>query len=208
MTKDEILNRHSALIAGASGGIGMACAKLLAAKGCQLHLAALDDLALDQVCDVITDLYGLQPEAYPADLSEPINAAALALDCEDVDILINAFGVLPRGNIDTLEAEDWQSGFELRVFGAINLTREILEGMALLGTGIIINVGGTIDDDDEEDQLCILTANATLKAFSENLDRQAKREGIRVLTYIPNAKASDDEHAAALIGLVFGKLSS
>ncbi len=207
MTKDEILNHHSALIAGASGGIGLACAKLLAAKGCQLYLAARDDQDLEQACDEISDLYSIDVEPIPTDLSEPVNAAALALECEDVDILINTFGSLPRGTIDTLEAEDWQSGFELRVFGAINLTREVLEGMVELGTGIIINVGGAIDD-DIEDQLCILSANATLKAFSDNLDVQAKRQGIRVLTYIPERGLSDDDHASALIQLIFAKLSS
>lgn len=207
MTRDEILKLHSALIAGASGGIGLACAKLLAARGCQLHLAARDERALDQAIEEISDLYGVEAEAQPADLSEPVNAAALALDCEDVDILVNAFGSLPRGGIETLTPEDWQTGFELRVFAAINLTREVLEGMTLLGTGIIINVGAMIDGDGD-DQLCALCANAALKAFSENLDKQARREGVRVLTYLPERGLGDDEHAAALIRLIFGKLSS
>jgi len=207
MTKDGILKLHSALIAGASGGIGLACATLLAAKGCQLYLADNDDLALEQAEETIVNLYDADIEALPTDLSEPINAAALALDCEDVDILINTFGTLPKGTIETLTPEDWQGGFELRVFGAINLTREVLEGMTELGTGIIINVGGMIDE-KSDDQLCIESANAALKAFSDNLDKQARREGIRVLSYIPDAELSDEDHAATLIQFIYDKLSS
>jgi short-subunit dehydrogenase len=207
MTNDEILNRHSVLIAGAAGGIGLACAKLLAQRGCQLFLADSNEQSLDRLCETITDQYDVEVEALVTDLSEPINAAALALDCEDVDILINAFGAVPGGTIETLEFEDWQAGFALRVFGAINLTREILEGMKMLGTGIIINVGGLTRKNDE-DQLCAISANAALEAFSENLDNQAKRQGIRVLTYLPDDDLSNEEHASALIQFVFAKLSS
>ncbi|MBC8269734.1 MAG: SDR family NAD(P)-dependent oxidoreductase [Rhodospirillaceae bacterium] len=207
MSKDGILSGHSALIAGGSSGIGLACARLLAANGCQLHVTARDDEALDQACESIALDYGIEVEALPTDLSEPVNAAALALDCEDVDILINAFGSLPRGTIETLQGEDWQTGFELRVFGAINLTREVFEGMLELGTGIIINIGGPVGEDDEED-LCILSANAALKTFSETLDRQAKRDGVRILSYFPDAGDGDEDHAATLIQLIFGKLSS
>ncbi|MBT4932247.1 MAG: SDR family NAD(P)-dependent oxidoreductase [Rhodospirillaceae bacterium] len=207
MSKDGILSGHSALIAGGSSGIGLACARLLAANDCQLHLAARDDEALDQACESIVEDYGIEVEALPTDLSEPVNAAALALDCEDVDILINAFGSVPRGTIETLQGEDWQTGFELRVFGAISLTREVYEGMLELGTGIIINIGGAVGEDDE-DGLCILSANAALKAFCENLDKQAKREGVRVLPYFPETDIGNDDHAATLIQLIFGKLSS
>ncbi len=207
MSKDGILKSHSALIAGGSSGIGLETAKLLAGNDCQLHIAARDDDALSQICQSIIKDFGIEVEALPTDLSEPINAAALALDCENVDILINSFGSLPKGTIQTLQGEDWQTGFELRVFGAINLTREVYEGMLELGTGIIINIGGNVSEGDE-DELCIVSANAALKVFCENLDKQAKREGVRVLSYFPQAGINDVDHAAALIRLIFRKLSS
>lgn len=209
MSKDGILSTHRALIGGASAGIGLACSHLLAAKGCQLQLTARDEETLDQVVDDIAELYEIEAEALATDLSEPVNAAALALDCEDVDILINAFGALPAGSLETLAPDDWKAGFELRVFGAINLTREVFEGMTLLGTGIIIIVGGVIDNSaPEEQQLCIISANATLKAFAEILDRQARNQGIRVFAYFPDTTSSDQDHANSLIGLISAKLSS
>ncbi len=207
MSDDGKLTSHSALIAGAGGGIGLETAKLLAAEGCHLNLADLNDFALEKAADEIAGQYDREPEIYSTDLSESVNAAVLALECEDVSILINCFGTVPTGNIDTLDADDWTAGFELRVFGAINLCREVLEGMFEVGSGIIINVGCMVDDDDE-DQLCPQSANATLVGFAEKLDKQTKRQGIRVLTFLPKAGESASEHATALTRMIFGKLSS
>jgi short-subunit dehydrogenase len=207
MSDSGKLTGHSALIAGAAGDIGLAVAKLLAAEGCRLHLADLKDQKLEEIAEELFDLHEIEAEIYSTDLSESINAAALALECEDVGILINTFGSVPVGNIETLDSEDWQAGFELRVLGAINLSREVLEGMIDLASGIIVNVGGGLDD-RIDDQLCLQTINATLSAFSENLDKQTKREGIRVLTFLPDAEASADDNATALTRMILGKLSS
>ncbi len=207
MSTDGKLTGHSALVAGAAGGIGLASAKLLATEGCQLHLADLDDQALEKIADDLYDLYEAEAEVYSADLSDSINAAALAMECEDVSILINAIGSVPKGDIDTLVPEDWLAGFDLRVFGAINLCREVLEGMIELGSGIIVNIGCVMEE-GAKDQLCIQAVNGALLAFSDNLDKQTKREGIRVLTFLPKINESTDDNAAALTRMIFGKLSS
>jgi short-subunit dehydrogenase len=207
MSDDGKLTGHSALIAGAAGGIGLATALLLAAEDCQLHLSDLNDSDLEAAADNITDSCDVEVDIYSTDLSESINAAALGLECEDVSILVNAFGNAPAGNIDTLQADDWKEGFETRVFGAINLTREVLESMNELGSGIIINVGCTVEG-DEPDQLCLHSANASLETFSKILDNQYKRQGIRVLTFLPTANASTSDNAADLVKLIYKKLSS
>ncbi len=207
MSDEGKLTGHSALIAGASGSIGMAVARILAAEGCQLHLADVNDEPLDQFCDDLAAKYGIEAEIYSTDLSDSINAAALALECEDVNILINSFGAVPDGDIETLDAEDWVAAFELRLFGAINLSREVIEGMNNLGSGIIVNVGSKLTD-EEEIQLCGKTVNAALQSFSENLDKASKRQGIRVLTYLPQSILSIDEQAGALAQMIFRKMSS
>lgn len=207
MPTEGKLTGHSALIAGASGDTGKAVARLLAAEGCQLHLADLNDQALEDIADELYDAFEAEAEIYSTDLSDSINAAALAMECEDVGILVNCFGTVPKGNVETLDSDDWLGGFEARVFGAINLSREVLECMIDLGSGIIVNVGCK-SNEDPKDQLCIQTANAALVAFSDNLDRQTKREGIRVLAFLPDADESGDENAASLARLISGKLSS
>lgn len=209
MSEEDKLTGHSALIAGACGDIGREVAKLLAAEGCMLHLADTDEVGLGGMADDLYDVHELEVEIYFSDLSDSINCAALAMEADEVSILVNAFGSIPTGDFLSLEADDWQEGFERRVFGAINLSREVLESMQDLQSGIIVNVGGRINDAEElSHQLCIQTANAAIQAFSENLDKQTKREGIRVLTFLPENDMEPQEQATALTRLIFSKLSS
>lgn len=188
---------RSALIAGATGGFGLAAAQLLAAEGCRMHLAAKNGEALERAAADLADRYGVETEALPTDLSDTINAAVLALDCQDVDILINAFGSLPGGDLESLDGEDWKAAFELRFFAAVNLCREVIEGMTELGAGVVINVGG-----GAQGQPCAASVNAALKAFSENLDKRTRKGGVRVVAFIPDADAGDEMNAAAILDII------
>ena len=207
MVNDGKLTGHSALIAGASSPIGLAVAKLLAAEDCQLHMADSNNQALDLGISEIIELYEVDIEAHLTDLSEPINNAVLALECQHVNILINTLGAMTKGAINELEHEDWKSSFELTLFAAINLTGEVLESLYEQGSGIIVNGGGVVDGDDDKN-LCIVSVNAALQAFSKSLDRKTKREGIRVLTFLPQANISAEENAAALNCMILKKLFS
>ena len=207
MANDGKFTGHSALIAGASNPIGLAIAKLLAAEDCQLHMADSNNQALDLGIAEISELYEVDVEPHLTDLSEPINIAVLALECQHVNILINTLGAMTKGAINELEHEDWKSSFELTLFAAINLTGEVLESLYEQGSGIIVNGGGVVDGDDDKN-LCIVSVNAALQAFSKSLDRKTKREGIRVLTFLPQANISAEENAAALNCMILKKLFS
>ena len=207
MPEDGKLSGHAVLIAGGAGGLGFALGMALAAEGCELHLADTDETALEEAGEAITDLYDIVLEEHPTDLSESVNAAVLALECEDAGIVVNTIGSAPGGALESLEAEDWRDGFELRLFGAVNLCREMLESMTERGSGVIVNVGLPEADGDPE-RICPLTVNAALAAFSTALDRQYKPQGIRVLTFFPEAGAPTEDNAAVLSRLIFSKMSS
>ena len=207
MVNSGKLTGHSALIAGASSPMGLATAKLLAAEDCQLHMADSNEQALDLGVAEISALYEVDVEPHLTDLSEPINIAVLALECQHANILINALGSAAKGGINDLEHEDWTTSFELTLFAAINLTREALENLYEQGSGIIINEGGAVDGEADEN-LCIVSVNAALQAFSESLDKRTKREGIRVLTFLPQANISAEENASALNSMLLEKLFS
>lgn len=207
MSEDGKLTGHSALIAGSTEATGFAIAKLLAAEGCDVHLADGDETALMEAYEEIIECYDVEAEEHPTDLSDSINAAALALECEEITILVNTFGSIPDGSLEALESEQWMAGFEMRVFGAINLCREVMEGMIDLGSGVIVNVGVPVVEDNPE-QICAVSANAALLAFSNTLDKQSKPQGIRVLSFFPEPGVETDDIAAALSRLIFSKISS
>ena len=204
MTELEKLSGNVALITGASSNIGRAIAMRLAADGCALHLADANETLLEDTIEAIGLDDDNEPETHPTDLSDAINAAALALECEDANILINALPCPPAGGIDDLDDTDWQQAFEETVLCAINMTREVYESMQEIGTGMIFNIGCP----GEPGNLCQQTTNATLKAFSENLDREASLRGVRVFFKQPPKNEGPTVLADDVIGQILGHQAS
>lgn len=207
MIKDGKLVGQSALITGCSCPVGIAAAKFLVAEGCQLHLADSNEPELSSIVDKIGELYKVEVESHLTDLSEPINIAVLALECQHINILINNMGEPTKGGINKLEHEDWKTSFELTLFAAINLIGEVLESLYEHERSIIINVGGIIDEVNDNN-LCVVSVNAALQAFSESLDKKTKLDGVRVLSFLPQGNISAEENASLLYRLILEKLST
>lgn len=89
---DLQLEGKSVLIAGASKGIGLACAHGFAAEGANVHLAARSTAALEAAVAEIRKKYGVQATAHTVDLGVTQNAVALGERCGDVDVLVNNAG--------------------------------------------------------------------------------------------------------------------
>ncbi|MHA1598576.1 MAG: SDR family NAD(P)-dependent oxidoreductase [Alphaproteobacteria bacterium] len=202
MTEQSKLSEQCALVAGGSSGLGLAVARTLASEGCDLHLAGRGEDRLEDAVDALEEDFAVDIETHATDLSDAINAAALALECDDAGILVNVFGGTPAGGILDLEDEDWRQGFELKVFGTINLCREMFQALGETSAGVIVNVGCPSGD------ICNHTVNAAVTAFSENLDREARKEGVRVLFYQPSADLDSDENAHAIVKLILGQFAS
>ncbi len=204
MTELEKLTGNVALVTGASSNIGKAIALRLAVEGCGLHLADANETLLEDAIEAIGLDDDNEPETHPTDLSDAINAAALALECEEANILINALPCPPAGGIDDLDDTDWQQAFEETVLCAINMTREVYESMQEIGTGMIINIGSP----DAPGNVCQQTINSTLKAFSENLDREAALHGVRVFFKQPSGEQDATDFAGDIINQIHGHQAS
>ena len=96
---DLNLTDKKVMITGGSKGIGRACAQVMAAEGCKLHLAARGEEDLRKVKEAIESQYGRPVEIHPVDLSSGDNARALAEVCGDIDILVNNAGAIPNGDL-------------------------------------------------------------------------------------------------------------
>src|SRR5574340_1673254 len=89
------LKECTALFTGGSRGIGYGVARLLAAEGCNLHLASRTAADLETARKKIAGSYPVKVECHALDLSAANNAVRLAADCGDLDILINNAGAIP-----------------------------------------------------------------------------------------------------------------
>jgi NAD(P)-dependent dehydrogenase (short-subunit alcohol dehydrogenase family) len=179
------LKGKSALVTGASQGIGRAIAESLAAEGCSLHLVARHADALQTLAEEIRQKHRVAVEIHPTDLMQAGSAKALMKRCPPVDILINNAGNTPRGTLLTLEEEDWRPGWELKIFGYINLSREVYRYMVKRKSGVILNVIGIGAQRLEYAYVAGSMGNASLVAFTQTVGSVSMDHGVRVLGVNP-----------------------
>jgi NAD(P)-dependent dehydrogenase (short-subunit alcohol dehydrogenase family) len=182
---DLKLQGRRALVTGASKGIGMAIAKALAAEGCNVHLAARTQGDLDKVAGEIRRQHGVEAKSHAGDLSNGATVKALAAACGELDILVNSAGAIPRGTLLEIDEERWRKSWDLKLFGAINLTREVYNRMRKRGRGVIINIAGLAGERPDAYYIAGSCANAALIMFSRSLGGDSIRYGVRVIAVNP-----------------------
>ena len=185
------LTGRSALVTGASRGIGAAIAEALAREGCRLHLAARNAEALAALKLRLEHDYGSKVEVHAIDLSQRGSATELARLAQGVDILVNNAGAIPRGDLLEIDEDTWRAGWELKVFGYINLTRIFYKQMRGRGSGVIINIIGLGAEKLEYGYTAGSTGNAALVAFTRSVGSVSLDYGVRVLGINPGTIATD-----------------
>jgi NAD(P)-dependent dehydrogenase (short-subunit alcohol dehydrogenase family) len=188
---DLQLQGKSALVTGASKGIGRATALALAGEGCSVRLAARSADALDELRNEILGKHKVGVDLHPGDLSSTQSMVALADAVGDLDILINNAGDIPAGTVEALTDADWRRGFDLKLFGYINLTREIYLRMKKRGSGVIINNIGNSGENWDYDYVAGSTGNAALMSFTKAVGGVSLDYGIRVVGVNPGPIATD-----------------
>ncbi len=185
------LKGKSALITGGSRGIGLGAARLLAQEGCNLHLAARSAPDLDAARQRIVSEYAVSVDCHAADLGDSKNALSLAQKCGNVDFLINNAGAIPQGTLDTLDDTTWKQSWDLKVFGFIDITREIYKRMRERKSGVIINVIGAAGERPVASYIAGSMGNAALMAMTRALGAESPEFGVRVVGINPGGTATD-----------------
>ena len=184
------MTQRVALVTGASSGIGSACARRLAADGMAVVVGGRDADRAAEVVDAITADGGVAGAALGdgADAEWAGDAVAVAVDrWGRLDVLVNAAGVIHRGDAEATGDDDWRRVMAINVDGVFYASRAALPALRAAGGGSIVNVSST----------CGLVGNAGLAAYCASkgavtnltramaLDHAA--EGIRVNAVCPGA---------------------
>ena len=188
---DLHLKGKTALVTGGSRGIGLGVAQGLAAEGCNVHIASRSAEDLEAARKKIAAAHDVKVVVHALDLSVPENAVKLARDCGDIDILINNAGAIPQGTITDFDDKTWRSGWELKLHGYINLTREVYRRMVERKNGVIINVIGGAGERPTAGYIAGAFANSGLMTMSRALGAESPKHGVRVLGLNPTATATD-----------------
>jgi NAD(P)-dependent dehydrogenase (short-subunit alcohol dehydrogenase family) len=189
---DLRLTGKKVLITGASQGIGAGLARAYAEEGCDVVLTARNAEKLAAIKAEITEA---APERavtlIPLDLTVAGAAETLADEAGDVDILVNNAGVIPSGSLFDIDEAKWRAGWELKVFGYINLCRLYYPRMKAAGGGVIINNIGNGGEVTDPRYIAGAVGNASLMHFTRALGGSSLDDKIRVVGVNPGPVNTD-----------------
>jgi 3-oxoacyl-[acyl-carrier protein] reductase len=188
---DLKLAGKTALITGASKGIGRATANAMAEEGCNVVLVARTAADLKTAQAEIARKSNVRVDVFAADLSDSANVDKIAAAFPGVDILVNNAGAIPGGNLIEIDEKRWRAAWDLKVFGYINMCRAFYALMKKRGAGVIVNVIGAAAQSKDPDYICGVAGNASLAAFSQSLGSASVRDGVRVMALHPGPVATD-----------------
>ena len=188
---DLHLRGKTVLITGASKGIGAAAAVVFAEEGCDLHLAARGEAALEALAQRLTAEHGVSVVVHAVDLREAAAIDLLAVAAAEADILVNNAGDVPGGSLEAVDEAIWRHAWELKVFGYINLTRKVYAAMKARGHGVIINDIGSAGERFDANYIAGAAGNAALMTFTRALGGRSLEDGIRVVGINPGPVETD-----------------
>ena len=203
---DLFLDGKTAIVTGASRGIGLAVTRGLVAEGVRVTAGTLKSSAeLDELAGA-----GLV-RVVEVDLAEPGGPAALVAAAGDqICILVNNVGAAPArpGGFGDITDEDWQASLTLNLMAAVRTTRAALPVMLAAGNGAIVNISSVNAFLPDPGVMDYSAAKAALASFSKALSKEAGPHGIRVNTISPGPVATDlwlgDHGVAATVSRATG----
>jgi uncharacterized protein len=196
-TKESAMDRNStALVTGASSGIGAEFARRLADRDVGLVLVARRRAKLDELRDTLVALHpGLRVDVITADLSVPRAVDTLAdeiaaLD-RRIDILVNNAGVGSHGPFAEQDPHDNAAMVQLNCTALVELTGKFFPAMVEAGRGVVINLGSTASFQPTPSMAVYGGTKAFVWAFTEALWQEAKGTGVRVFTLCPGGTETE-----------------
>jgi 3-oxoacyl-[acyl-carrier protein] reductase len=187
------LDDRIALVTGASRGIGEAAARLLAAQGARVVLAARSADRLGEVAAAIAAEGGIA-HALEMDLQAPESfadrLAALPEEWREIDVLVNNAGITADNLLARMGLDDWRRVLDTNLTGAFALTKELVRGMIRRRRGRIISVSSVVGLMGNAGQANYAASKAGLVGFSKSLARELGSRNITVNVVAPGYVAT------------------
>lgn len=179
----------TALVTGASSGLGTEFALQLAARGHDLVLVARSRDRLEEIAAELAVLHGVKTHVVVQDLAQPDAGRKVARELADrslhIDILVNNAGFGTVGRFEEIAPERDHDMLMVNVVALVDLTHELLPGMIERGNGAVLNVGSTAGYQPSP-YLAVYSASKTFVLnFSLALRQECRNRGIRVTALCP-----------------------
>ena len=181
------MSRGTAVVTGASSGIGAATARRLAAEGFEVVAAARRRDRLDDLCSQIG------ARAVTLDVTSPESVAELAGGLDDVSVLVNnAGGALGMDTIERSDPEDWRRMYEVNVIGSLRMTQALLPALVAGRGGHVVLMGSTAGRIVYEGGGGYTAAKHAQAALAETLRLELNGQPVRVTEIAPGMVATEE----------------
>ncbi|HNB28159.1 MAG TPA: 3-oxoacyl-[acyl-carrier-protein] reductase [Alphaproteobacteria bacterium] len=200
------LSGKTALVTGASGGIGGEIARQLHAQGATVGLSGTRVAPLEQLKAALGD----RAHVLPCDLGDPAATEHLVKSAEaamgGVDILVNNAGLTRDGLAMRMKDEDWQKVIDVNLTAGFRLARAALRGMMKKRWGRIVGITSIVGVTGNPGQANYAAAKAGMIGMSKALAQEVASRGITVNCVAPGfietqmTDALNEEQKARLLG--------
>ncbi len=185
------LSGKSALVTGASSGLGLHFSRLLAARGAAVTLAARRVEALENACADILAAGGMA-RSLALDVADPASIAAAFADAKPFDIVVNNAGVSGAGRAIDLGEAEWDAVFDVNLKGAFLVAQATARALRDAGRGgAIVNVASIAGLHVAGDLSAYCASKAALIQLTKALALEWARFGIRVNALCPGYIETD-----------------
>ncbi|MEM1361283.1 MAG: SDR family oxidoreductase [Pseudomonadota bacterium] len=174
-----------ALVAGASSGIGLACAAALGEAGAEVTVAAR---RADALKDLVTEMRdaGMKAQVLVLDVSDVAATRATVAAAGPFDILVNSAGLARHKPADETEEEDFDAVADLNLKGAYFLTQAVAKGLMDVGKpGSLINISSQMAKVGGVDRAVYAATKHAVEGFTKSMAIEWGPQGIRVNTICP-----------------------
>ncbi|WP_395106666.1 SDR family NAD(P)-dependent oxidoreductase [Actinomadura sp. SCN-SB] len=194
---------RTALVTGASSGIGESFARALAGRGADLVIVARRADRLDELARELVERYGVAVEVVAADLTDPVERGEVErrLREDPVELLVNNAGYGAFGAFAEAALDDQLRQIELNVVALVRLTRAALPSMVERGRGGVLNVASMAAFAPSPGSATYGATKAYVAAFSESVHAEVAGKGVHVTALCPGFTRTDEESEAGLMWL-------
>jgi uncharacterized protein len=193
---------QSALVTGASSGIGRRLATLLAGDGTDLVVLARRTGLLDALADRLREEHKVGVEVLTADLTSPAGLAAAEARLSDpdrpIELLVNNAGYGSSGSFADLPVGTAEDQIQLNVTAVVRLTHAVLPGMLQRGHGGVLNVSSVAGFVPSPGAAAYGATKAFVTSFSESLSAEVPHRGVHVTALCPGFTRTQPHDQPAL----------
>ncbi|MDZ3828714.1 SDR family NAD(P)-dependent oxidoreductase [Pseudomonas sp. GNP014] len=191
---NSVQSQGTALITGASSGIGAIYAERLAARGFDLLLVARDKARLDSAASQLRDAHGVQVEVWKADLTQKDDVIKLEhrlRSDSSISLLVNNAGVAADGPLANADMDQLERLIQLNITAVTRLASAAAASFAKAGRGTIINIASVVALFPERFNATYTASKAYVLSLTQSLNAELEGSGVQIQAVLPGVTRTE-----------------